>query len=1263
MIFIFLIIIYLSSVSMVSGEDCIDIVKIGQKYFYQQKHKKALEEFLEAEKCYENMSLYNIGLDTLYLYLGDTYYYLRDYDSSLEAYQNLFGITMHNNGEEHWLTALTYNNMGLVYSKKKDYDKAEQYYQKALYIRQNLYDEIHYSIAESYNNLGVLYKNIGDRDLAFMYIESSLNIKIKLYGEEHSVVAIAYTNLGAMYQQEANYAQALEYYQKSLEIKLKLYDNKRHPVLAISYSNVGTMYTLLGMYDRAIENFNLCLNIRLQFWENENHPQIAETYSNLGECYKRKGDYDDALNYHKRALKIRVKLFGENHPITAASYENLAKTYYKLGEYEEALDYIDKALPLQQNDVGLARIYTILGNIYLALGNCEKAKEYHTQASELRLQIFNKEHPRNAESYKYLGEVYVKQHQYDYALELYLQALEIIETHYGTEHPDLIAYYSDLGELYYIIGDYSNSQKYYEKTYELRKRIFGEQHISIAKSYNELGLVYKALGEYGKAEEYYNKSLTIRTKLYDENNIGVAETYNNLGTLYRTLGNYDKALEYYEKSLKIKMKLLSQAKLESEKDSLIESLAVTYNNIGNIYILQKDYEKALKYQEKSLDIKLSLYGELHPSIAISYTNLGRLYLEQNDYDSAISYFQKSLELKLQLYNPTDVHITTSYKVLSMVYENLGDYNISLEYLDSGLNNLLQEPDLEKPYQWKVSLLQADQLLPLPTTIDILLQRGWLLEKQYKKENKLIILREAYYTFLLATKVMENFRGALEGSKTRTFVATRYSEIYAGAMRTLYKRNQYGEGNIANLFTFTEAAISRTFLERLSASKATTLGGIPEDLILREQELQTKIDYYQQLYEEESAKPKEKISYILITQYYEQLMQVRGELDLFIKELETKYPKYTALKYPKPISLKDVQDLLKEQEIILMYYLGDAESYLLVIGKNVFDVFQLPSYDYIAKRIEAFLIYLLYDPEKDLKIVNYWCEELYKLLITPAQNYILDKDLIIVPMKDLYFLPFEALIDEQGSYLMDSHNIFYVPSLSVYSLLTQTSTNASKSFLGFGDPIFNSNDERLKNPLKITTGDTSIIRLPGTREEILNIASYFGDNVDSSFINLDLDASEKHFYEFDLSQFKYIHFATHGFQQFGTIYQPGLVLSLVNNPKGTDGLLLMSEVFNLQLDCNLVTLSACKTGLGKQFGSEGVEGLSRAFLYAGSRNVITSLWEVDDEATQELLSEFYLIMLNEDVSVSKALRKAKQKLKEKYQSPYFWAAFLLFGSGK
>ena len=532
---------------------------------------------------------------------------------------------------------------------------------------------------------------------------------------------------------------------------------------------------------------------------------------------------------------------------------------------------------------------------------------------------------------------------------------------------------------------------------------------------------------------------------------------------------------------------------------------------------------------------------------------------------------------------------------------------------------------------------------------------------------------------------------------------------------------------AEAFQVNEQARSRSLLDLLNETGTAITEGIPADLLKRKQE---NLDRQQEIAEEitgaslvpdsQKKKPSELEA---------ELDKLQTDFDNIENQIRTANPRYASLTASKPLTLAEVQQkVLDDQTVLLEYNLGADTSYLWAVSKSEVNLYKLPprsSIEKLATDLRAQLIPtklqrrivgidVMADSQRGLGVSATPFAEaaaafvpassaLYKAAVEPAASVIGTKRLLIAADGALNYVPFEALVKSPEvtdysslPYLVKSNEIVYAPSASVIGAIrAQQNARTAGPILVVADPVFNSADTRAKGLpapsvssatrglgiqsalTDVTGGDGKqaaesakmqglpLARLAGTRveaDQIVKLAKTTGTQAD---MWVDLEANEDNVDTKDIAKYRILHIATHGLLNAERPQFTGVVLSLVGN-KNEDGFLRTDEVFNLKLGSPLVMLSACETGLGKEKRGEGVMGLTRAFMYAGSPTVGVSLWSVADRSTAELMSDFYKRLLSANAgapsSPSTAMRNAQLAMiaGKKYSAPFYWAPFVLIG---
>jgi CHAT domain-containing protein len=480
------------------------------------------------------------------------------------------------------------------------------------------------------------------------------------------------------------------------------------------------------------------------------------------------------------------------------------------------------------------------------------------------------------------------------------------------------------------------------------------------------------------------------------------------------------------------------------------------------------------------------------------------------------------------------------------------------------------------------------------------------------------------------------------------------------------------------------------LELLNEARVDIRQGISAGLVQKERELSQALN----------AKAQRQIQLTAQKGNPEEIATLNREISAFedeYQQLQTAIrknsPQYAALTQPEPLGLKAIQQQLDPNTVLLEYSLGDERSYLWVVGNDSLKTYELPKRDQIQKTAQQVYESLtarsvaksLETPsQRQTRITQSDAEfrraadELSRMILTPAVAEFENKRLVVVADGILQYVPFAALSLRANRPVILDHELISLPSASSFAVHRQNLANrkaAPKTLAVIADPVFSLNDARLKGgALSEPSGTRIIEHLPGSSNNQLSIprlpfTRWEADQIlavaprESSMKALDFRANRSVATSDELSKYRYVHFATHGYLDTTSAGLSAIVLSLVDEQgRPQNGFLRTLDIYNLKLPAELVVLSACETGLGKDVRGEGLEGLTRGFMYAGARRVIVSLWNVNDKATASLMQRLYAGMLRMNKTPAAALRAAQIEMlrTRQWQSPYFWAAFVMQG---
>ncbi|MEO7990935.1 MAG: CHAT domain-containing protein [Chryseolinea sp.] len=761
--------------------------------------------------------------------------------------------------------------------------------------------------------------------------------------------------------------------------------------------------------------------------------------------------------------------------------------------------------------------------------------------------------------------------------------------------------------------------------------------LEAAQALSYLGQVYLTTGKLAKAEEQMLMSLSIRQKILPQKHELIAASYNDLGFAYSQIDN-DKALTNYELALSMYEQLHG-------KDH--PKIAIVNTNMGAIYRNLELYGDAVNNFDNALKIWEKIYPNAHPTKAFVLFNLGRTNQKMGDQKAALAYYEKALTMYRTVYG-------TKHPEIASVLNYIGNLNVSQRaYKDALLN--YQEAINANTISFDNKDIsknpKASDFYNGNTLLYSLEFKAQALEAQYfGKTLKLSDLESALKTLQVADTLIDKLRQQSTSEADKLALGQIANDVYADGVRTAYEASV---GSVKKkdfrllAFYFAEKSKSSVLLEAIAESDAKSFAGIPNDLLEEEQKIKSGIALTAQKLAQKPTALEEKT--LRQTAY-----QLNRDYDAFTKRLETKFPEYFNLKYnTSSPTVSEIQRKLDSKTAILSYFIDDKNNtiYIFKLSKRKYEIIS----HILPKEFDRYITGLrngLYFNE--LKTYKLSATLLSKVLIPKISSSI--KSLVILPTGRLSIVPFETLFTktpkEEGypslPYVLNRFNTRYEFSARLILQKSNKTDITSMPSIFLCAPIIFPEKDHLNE-------------LPGSESEVKKIDSLFKSKQFRSSLFINTDASEMLIKSGSLKNFKLIHFATHGIVDEKNAELSRIFLQTTSN--GEDGNLFAGEIYNLSLQADLVTLSACQTGLGKISKGEGVIGLSRALVYAGAKNIIVSFWSVADESTSELMQDFYTNMLNTSAhDYSENLRQAKIKLikEAKYAAPYYWAPFILIG---
>lgn len=1103
---------------------------------------------------------------------------------------------------------------------------------------------------------------------------------------------------GVQHYQTNQLDDALESFQQALEIYREIGDRTGE---GKTLGTLGQFYRKLYSYYQALVSFQQALII---FRELGDRTREAATLFVIGEAYYFLEQYPQALESFQEALST-FRETGDRAKEEGSTLLVMGGVYNSLKQYPQALESLQEALTIFRElgaQVEQGNILAVIGEVYRHQEQYAQALEYYQQA----VAIFRDMDDRSQEGIilRTIGEVYSSQREYAQALEYYQQALAISrETGESLAERTLLSSIKNLEAL----DSYQQALAISRETGDRVKE---------GSILNSIGEAYRDLGKYEQALESFQQALTIFREISDR--AGVGDTLYNIGSIYSEKRQYDQAFEYYQQALPIFRELGDQPREE-----------VTLRGIKILVAIQVsrqlpfgEFQAALEFLQKALRISQDL-GDRELE-GLTLTGIGVFYQNIGQYAQALESLQQALAIRREISDRLGEGVTLNN--MAQVYVSIGQYERALEYYQQalaihkatgdGLEDTEQKllNNIGGAYQ---NLGQYEQALEyFQQALAIYKQRG-LVGNENTRAIVLNNIGVAYLGLGRYEQSLESFQEALTNQRARHHrpgeaitlanigEAYRYLEQYEQSLESYQQALTISEdvgdqATASRILSSIGVALFQT--NQLAQAEETLYEAITTLELLQSPELSdenrvslfdTQVDVYkvlqQVLIAQNKIQPALEVAERGRARVLAQVLATRLS-DQQVEEIVVRSP-----------DLATIQRIAQQQNATLIQYsvidnisVGNPSLYIWIIqptGKIHFQsvdltTFAQPLSHLIATSREALGVRgtLAVRPREEAvqrqqERQRQSLQQLNKLLIEPIAQWLPanpEERVIFIPQGELFLVPFPALMDNQGNYLIQKHTILTAPSIQVLDLTRQqrqhSQANGSSPLQGddvliVGNPLM----PKVWNPEDGT--EKQLSNLPGAKAEAVAIASAFATQPLLGEQATETAVTKR------MPNARIIHLATHGLLEYrnpqdsGVRDFPGAIALAPDTPsshlskggqQGSDGLLTSSEILNLNLNAELVVLSACDTGRGRIAG-DGVIGLSRSLIAAGIPSVIVSLWAVDDIATAELMQEFYRLFSNSDNPLDKAqaLRQAMLITMQKHPEPRLWAAFTLIGEAE
>jgi CHAT domain-containing protein/Tfp pilus assembly protein PilF len=885
-----------------------------------------------------------------------------------------------------------------------------------------------------------------------------------------------------------------------------------------------------------------------------------------------------------------------------------------------------------------------------------------------------------------------KQFKPKQAIPLLIKAKAIYSKITGTESEIISDVYYYLGDCYLDLGEYDLALKYLEKSLAIRLKTPGPGSVKVAGNFTLLGFYYDYQAAYNKAIGFYEKALEIYKNKLPQNDYRIGVIYNNLGICFFKKGDIRQAYLYFEKTIAItisqfgrehsmtvqnlvnlgicnsKMKRHAMAEenfrqaldIAASTNGLNTSMgAQLYNSIGVNFFRMEQFDKALEYLEKALNIRFRELGSTHPEIATNYFAIGDCHLELKNYNAATHYFHKALKMNIETLGKTHPETGLCYERIARVFLEKRQPALALRNIDLALAAFEYETSVTISARFDYQLLEV---------LESKARIHKMLFEQRKQPDQLIAANQIYEHTI---RFINQYRDSYNEDLSKEALADRFFHIYDDAIETSFllfeKTND--ENFLRQAFQRSENSSGLVLLEALCNSKAQAFAGIPDSLLDKEQYLKTDIAFFENQKREEENLNTENRDAQKLLQINSKVFDLKQQYYALVRLFEAEYPKYYKLKYDlQPVQVSEVQqNILQPDQALVSYFTGKNSIFVFIISKSSFSAKKIeknfPLEEWIATLRSditrfQFPFDLPGDYHEEFVALSH---KLYQKLIEPIEAGLPER-IVILPGGSLAYLPFEALITsindkahhyKSHRYLLDDFTISYCYSATLLKEMTDKKPGkAMENFIAVA-PVFGSES----NPVALRSGHSVFLKhnIPEARKvaKLISGKTLLGEK-----------ATRKNFIE-NAHKYRIIHLATHGkaHSESGEYSHLGF-----SDDPGEDGgeLLYAKDIYNLRLNAEMITLSACETGIGELRRGEGIISLARGFSFAGASSINTTLWSVNDAKTADLMAFFYKY-IKSGRTKDEAMRLAKLDFIHHYDHaevhPFFWSSFIAIGDMK
>lgn len=941
----------------------------------------------------------------------------------------------------------------------------------------------------------------------------------------------------------------------------------------------------------------------------------------------------------------------------ARAFQKKGENFARLANYDSSLFYIEKAHQIFK-EAERASVYLYLQVYQAELLNSAGETDKSLKLLLETLKACKVELPKDAypisQVHNQLAILYYTKGDRD---KCYFHIERALEIERAKKAPSeyLINVLINLANFEFRYGFFKASIPLYEEALDLYEQLDLSDPSLLSRIYGNLGNVYERIGEQKRAEALLLKGLEIKEAVLPANHPSIAISLVNLANTQRGMGDLEKGLKTQQRARKI---MLSFPKAQQRNLAFLDA------NMAMNYAYQGKYDQAENLAQEAIGLAESLYPAGHPMITQISMRMAHIFGYRNK--------EKEFEMYQQVLAQIDEKTAPFIKVRAL--ENIGtnlyqreQYADALNYLNQAEALLYQEKGVEEAGREAFKKIDDKEQLFWILWGKAHSFRGQAKAGEEKESNLQNAQRYYKQVIEMLNLTYEDLR--YEASR-KAFLSGYIKEVIEEAIWVESELHQINPSlaSLEHTFELAENRKSTYLLESIRNADPERFAGIPPAILEKEKSILSRLEEIGGEIQTATASGDSSSRENLLAEE----SRLTGAYDSLVRVIEADYADYYQIKYKQEsIGLNALQNNLEEGTLLLEYYEGKEQLFLFAIDKNSFDFYSLDKSAEADSLLDAFLALNSDRTEIEaggsgreaIRTYASQAKSLYDLFLKEVLEGKEYKELIIVPDGKLSYLPFDLLIAEEKEvnnwreldYLYQSYRIQYAYSASVRYLREKSGNRANDLFAGFA-PKYGSQLFSEARDLKRMYQDRVVGELRFSQDEVSGIAGFYRGN---TFLG---EAATEEIFKRKAKDFQVLHLAMHAFVNDEEAMYSGLLFApSAETDSIDDGFLHAFEIYNLDLAAELVILSACNTGQGQYQQGEGVVSLARAFSYAGCPNIMMSLWQADDAATQQLMQAFH-----KELAAGKGKVEALQIARDTYLEqadlthPYYWGSFVLIG---